>query len=125
MNLGKPPLPPNRPYCQPLNYHEYVKDFDPYVHVRVFKIAIRVNGETKDVKIVNLFSFTLKDTMSNQCNNHMRYYPNYIFIKLQLAFCKRYKSSEWWASLPTIEEHEGREEWKNGNILWEIIEVGQ
>jgi len=61
MNLGKPPLPSNKPYHRPLNYHEYVKDSNPYVHVRVLKVAIRVNGETKDVEIVNLFSFTFKD----------------------------------------------------------------
>ncbi len=28
MNLGRPPLPPNRPYHWPLNYLEYVKDID-------------------------------------------------------------------------------------------------
>ncbi len=61
MDLGRPPLPPNIPYCWPLNYPEYVKDFDPDVHVRVFKVAIRVNGEIEDVEIVNMFSFTLKD----------------------------------------------------------------
>jgi len=36
VNLGRPPLPPNRPYRQPFNYLECVKDYDPYVHVRVF-----------------------------------------------------------------------------------------
>jgi len=46
VNSSKPPLPPNKPYCWPLNYSEYVKDFDPNAHVRVFKFAIRVNGET-------------------------------------------------------------------------------
>ncbi len=59
-NLGRPPLPPNKPYHRPFNYLEYVKDFDPYAHVRIFKVAIRTNGETNDAKIVNLFSFTLK-----------------------------------------------------------------
>ncbi len=63
MDLGKLPLPPNMPYCWPLNYLEYVKDFDPNVHVRVFKATIRTNGETEDAKIVNLFSFTLRDIM--------------------------------------------------------------
>jgi hypothetical protein len=46
MNSNKPPLPPSKPYCWPLNYFEYVKDSDPNVHVIVFKVAIRVNGET-------------------------------------------------------------------------------
>jgi hypothetical protein len=44
-NLGRPPLPPNRPYHQPLNYLEYVKEFDLDVHVKVYKVAITTNGE--------------------------------------------------------------------------------
>jgi hypothetical protein len=71
MNLSKPPLPPNKPYHQPLNYLEYVKNFNLDARVRVFKAAIKANAETEDVKIVNMFSFTLKDTMSNWCNNYM------------------------------------------------------
>jgi hypothetical protein len=61
VNPCRLPLPPNRPYHQPLNYLECVKDFDLDVHVRVLKVAIRRNGETKDAKIVNLFSFTLRN----------------------------------------------------------------
>jgi len=65
MNPGRPPLPPNRPYHRPFNYHEYVKDSNSNAYVRVFKVAIKANGETKDVQIVNLFSFTLRDIVSN------------------------------------------------------------
>jgi hypothetical protein len=65
MNLGIPPLSPNKPYCRPLNYLEYVNNSNPHVHVRVFKTTIKANGETKDVKIVNMFSFTFRNTMSN------------------------------------------------------------
>jgi hypothetical protein len=61
MNPSKPPLPPKRPYCWPLNYLEYVKDFDPYAHVKVFIVAIRANSEIDDAKIVNMFNFTLKN----------------------------------------------------------------
>jgi hypothetical protein len=42
-----------------------MKSFDPYAYVKVFKAAIKANGEIKDSKIVNLLSFTLIDTMSN------------------------------------------------------------
>ncbi len=62
---GRPPLPPNRPYRRPFNYLKYVKDFDPHIHVRVFKVAIRANRETNDAKIVNMFSFTFKNIMSD------------------------------------------------------------
>jgi hypothetical protein len=55
MNLGRPPLLPNRPYHQPFNYPNYVKESDPNVHVKVFKVAIGTNGEIEDVEIVNFF----------------------------------------------------------------------
>jgi len=82
LNLGKPPLPPNRPYCQPFNYPKYVKDSNPNVHVRVFKATVKANGETEDVEIVNLFSFTLRDIMFDWRNNYMGDYLDYIFAKL-------------------------------------------
>ncbi len=65
VNLGKPPLPPNRPYHWPFNYLENVKDFDPNAHVKMFKVAIITNSEMNDAEIVNLFSFTFRDIMSN------------------------------------------------------------
>jgi hypothetical protein len=82
VNPCRPPLPPNRPYHQPLNYLEYVKDLNPNVNVKVFKFAIKKNGETKDAKIVNLFNFTLKDIIFDWCNNYMGNYPNCNSTKL-------------------------------------------
>ncbi len=61
----KPPLLPNKPYCWPLNYLEYVKDSNPNVHVKVFKAAIKTNSETNDAKIVNVFNFSLRDIVSD------------------------------------------------------------
>jgi hypothetical protein len=46
MNPCRPPLPQNKPYRQPFNYPKYVKNSNPNAHVRVFKIAIKANGET-------------------------------------------------------------------------------
>jgi hypothetical protein len=40
-----------------------VKDSNPNAHVKVFKVDIEANGETKDVKNVNLFNFTFKNIM--------------------------------------------------------------
>ncbi len=65
VNPGRPPLPPKRPYHRPLNYPKYVEDSNPDVHVKVLKAAIRINSETNDAKIANLFSFPLKDLVSN------------------------------------------------------------
>jgi hypothetical protein len=65
MNSSKPLLPPNRPYHHPLDYPKYVKDSDPDAHVKVFKVAIRANGETNDAEINNLFSSTFRDVVSD------------------------------------------------------------
>ncbi len=55
------------------------------------KLLLKQIGEIEDVKIVNLFSFTLKDIVSDQCNNNMGYL-DYTFAKLQLAFYKWFKT---------------------------------
>jgi hypothetical protein len=68
-----------------------VKDINPYVHVNVFKVAIKTNGEIENDKKINLFSFTFRNIVFDRCNNYMGDYPNYIFAKLQLAFYKRYE----------------------------------
>jgi hypothetical protein len=91
MNPSKRPLPPNKPYRQPLNYLKYVEDFDLNVHVKVFKVAIRANGEREDAKIVNMFSFTFINIVSNWCNNYMGDYPDCTFAKLQLSFYKWFR----------------------------------
>jgi hypothetical protein len=65
VHLGMPPLPPNIFYHWPLNYPEHVKDSNLDAHVRVFKVGIKANNKTNDVEIVNLFSFTFTNTMSN------------------------------------------------------------
>ncbi len=54
MNPNKPPLSPNKPYCGSLNYLKYVNKIYPNAHVRIFKATIKVNGETKDVEIINI-----------------------------------------------------------------------
>ncbi len=53
VNPRSQPLPPNRPYHWPLNYPKYVKDSDPNAYVKIFKVAIKANSETNDVKIIN------------------------------------------------------------------------
>jgi hypothetical protein len=82
VNPSRPPLPSNRPYCWPFNYLEYVKDSNPNAHVRVFKVVIITNGQTNYAKIVNLFSFTLRDIMYDWCNNYMGDYLDCTFAKL-------------------------------------------
>jgi hypothetical protein len=38
-------------------------DIDPYIHIKIFKKAIQVNGETMEVDIINLYGFTFKNNI--------------------------------------------------------------
>jgi hypothetical protein len=69
-----------------LQYPTYVKDIDPNAHIRVFKKAIKANGETMEIGIINLFGFTLKDSISKWGENYIQDHPNHIFEVLEQAF---------------------------------------
>jgi hypothetical protein len=71
-----------------LQYPTYVKDTNPDVHIKVFKNAIKANGETMEANIINLFDCTLKDSISKWGKNCVQDHPNYTFEKLEQAFCK-------------------------------------
>jgi hypothetical protein len=47
-----------------LQYPTYVKDTNQDAHIRVFKNAIKANGEIVEANIINLFGFSLKDNIS-------------------------------------------------------------
>jgi hypothetical protein len=79
VNPNMPPLPPNRPYRRQLNYPKYVKDSNPNAHVKIFKATIKANSETNDGEIINLFSFTFRNIMSDWCNNYIGNYLDCIF----------------------------------------------
>jgi hypothetical protein len=51
VNLGMPPLPPNRPYHWPINYPKCVKDFDPNVHVNVTTLALGLQPRQRLAKV--------------------------------------------------------------------------
>jgi len=48
LQCAQPLLTLNKPYHQPFNYLEYVKDSNPDVHIKIFKVAIKTNSETND-----------------------------------------------------------------------------
>ncbi len=58
MNPGVGVIMP-MPHWSTLKYPNYKKDANPNARVRVFNVAIRVNGETSEY-IINGFSYTLK-----------------------------------------------------------------
>jgi hypothetical protein len=52
-------------------YPTYVKYTDPNVHIIVFKKTIKVNGETMEVDIINLFDFSWKDNIFEWGENYI------------------------------------------------------
>jgi hypothetical protein len=71
-----------------LQYLTYVKDIDPYAHIRVFKKANKANGEILEANIINLFGFTLRDNIFEWGEDHVQDHPNCTFEKLEQTFCK-------------------------------------
>jgi len=45
-----------------------MKVYNLDVHVQIFKVAIKPNGETKVEEIKNIFNLTFKGTLFNWCN---------------------------------------------------------
>jgi hypothetical protein len=66
-----------------LQYPIYVKDNDSDAHIKVFKKAIKVNGEIVEADIINLFGFTFRDNISKWGENYIQDHLNYIFEKLE------------------------------------------
>jgi hypothetical protein len=50
-----------KPYRSTLKYQNYKKDVDPNVHVRMFQVVVKANGETLQEFIINTFNYTLKE----------------------------------------------------------------
>jgi hypothetical protein len=61
-----------------LQYPTYVKDTNPNAHIKVFKKAINVNGETMEADIINLFGFTFRDNIFEWGEDYVRDHLNYI-----------------------------------------------
>ncbi len=80
VNPSWPPLPPNGPYRQPLNYHEYVKDSDLDAHVKVLLLKLIMKWMMQ--KLLICLVLPLKNIMSNWCNNYMGDYLDCTFAKL-------------------------------------------
>jgi hypothetical protein len=54
-----------------LQYPTYVKDIYSSPHIRVFKNAIKANGETMETNIINLFNDTVKDNIFEWGENYV------------------------------------------------------
>jgi len=78
------------PYMK-LQYPTYVKDAYPNACIRVFKKAIKTNGEIMEVNIINVFGFTLRDNIFKWDENYVQGHPNCKFKELEQTFYKCFK----------------------------------
>jgi hypothetical protein len=78
----------NLPYKK-VQYPTYVKDTNPDAHIRIFKKAIKANGETMETDIIiNMFGFTLRYNIFEWGENYVQDHPNCTFEELEQTFCK-------------------------------------
>ncbi len=75
-----------------LQYPIYVKDTYPNAHIKIFKKAIKANGETMEADIINQFGFTFRDNIFKWGENYVQDHPNYIFEKLEHVICKQFRT---------------------------------
>jgi hypothetical protein len=50
-------------------------------HVRMFNSVVKVNAQTFEEYIINVFNYALRNTTSNWCHNYMLKFLDYIFLK--------------------------------------------
>jgi hypothetical protein len=60
-----------------LQYLTYVKDTNLDAHIKMFKKAIKTNGEMVEVHVINLFGSILRDSISKWGENYVQDHPNY------------------------------------------------
>jgi hypothetical protein len=54
------PKPTTELTCKKLQYPIDVKEINPNAYIKVFKKAIKTNGQTMEANIINIFDFILK-----------------------------------------------------------------
>jgi hypothetical protein len=54
----------------------------------MFNFVVKANAKTSEKYIINVFSYTLRNTTLNLCHNYMSKFPNYFFSELTQAFYK-------------------------------------
>ncbi len=76
------------------SYHTQLmsKTTDQDAHIRVFKKAIKTNGEIVEANIINLFSFTFKNNIFEWGENYIQDHTNCTFEELEQTFFKRFRT---------------------------------
>ncbi len=105
-----------------LKYPNFKKDVNPYAHVKIFNSIIKSNAKTSKEYIINVLSYTLKDTASDLCHNYMSKFPNYIFKELTQAFCKCHRKIQNDKQIYMELKNMKQEETKRVEVYYEWIQ---
>ncbi len=68
-----------------------MKGIDHDTHIKVFKQAIKANGEIMEMNIINLFGFTLQENISEWGENFIQDHLNCTFDELEQTFFKHFQ----------------------------------
>ncbi len=102
-----------------LQYPTYVTDTNLNVHNKVFKKAIKANGETMETDIINLFGFTLLNNILEWGENFVQDHSNCTFEELEQAFYKCFQivnnDEEIYMQLRNLQQQVG--EWAHDNFI--------
>ncbi len=60
--------------------------------IRMFKKAIKTNGETLEANIINLFNCSLRNSIYKWGDSFVQDHPNCTFEKLEQTFYKRFRT---------------------------------
>jgi hypothetical protein len=71
-----------RPNKVALKYLDFKKYVNLDAHVKMFNYVVKENVKTFEEYIINVFSYTLRDTTSDLCHNYMSKFPDHIFSEL-------------------------------------------
>ncbi len=83
-----------RPNMVALKYPNFFKNDNLDVHVKMFNFVIKANAETSEEYIINVFSYMLRNTTLDYCQNYMSKFFDYIFKKFTHAFCKHHRKTK-------------------------------
>jgi len=96
--------PTNKLPYRKFQYPTYMKDTNIDVVIRIFKKTIRINGESMETYIINLFGFTSRDNILERGENFVQDHLNYTFDELEQASCKCFRTMKNDKNLYAIEE---------------------
>jgi hypothetical protein len=118
--LNLPPMAPTNQKSLPYPIYSVRTNSTP-----MLGCLIQANGERNDLTIINLFSFTLKDALSEWGENSLQFHPRCTFDELKTTFFNHYWKVWTNKQVYGFESHQTNSRQKGGSILWTYTKIGK